>query len=239
MNILVSGPLRPTVESTLECVENMKQQFPEAKVYLSTWSGQQDVERVKDIVDYYIETDEPKDEELSSNFNSFSHTAFRNYQKMFVGINRLFDFIDENKLIQEEDVVIRLRTDAFVKIEEKTIDIIRQTNFSNLYLLNNRHTSGVSFCDWFAISSYRNMKTIWKYFEPHYNPESILKTNLIDNKIEHAFFERVSFPEHIPGIYHSTGANYEGSDIINQNSIPGTKLDEICIIRDFGKSHMP
>jgi hypothetical protein len=243
VNILISGPLRPTVDTTLYCIENIKEQFPEATLYLSTWSGQEHIERVKNIVDYYIETDEPTPNELSSNkFNNFSHVSFYNYQRMFIGINRLFDFIDAGKLIDEKDIVIRLRTDAFVKIEENTIDIIKITDFSNLYLLNLRHTSGVKFCDWFGISSYRNMKLTWKYFEPHYNPESILKTNLEKNNVEFKYFETVSFPSHIPEIYplHPNEISvYKGSNILNPNSIEGTKLEEICIIRDNGKSHMP
>ena len=237
--ILISGPLRPTVDTTLYCIENIKEQFPDATLYLSTWSGQENIEKVRNIVDYYIETDEPTPDELSNKFNNFSHVAFHNYQRMFVGINRLFDFIDDRKLIDEKDIVIRLRTDAFVKIEQNTIDIIKNTDFSNLYLLNCRYTSGVEFCDWFSISSYRNMKLTWKYFEPHYNPESILKTNLQDNNVEFKYFETVSFPSQIPEIYPNIGATYEGSNIINTNSIEGTKLEEICIIRDFGKSHMP
>ena len=115
--ILISGPLRPTVDTTLYCIENIKEQFPDATLYLSTWSGQENIEKVRNIVDYYIETDEPTPDELSNKFNNFSHVAFHNYQRMFVGINRLFDFIDDRKLIDEKDIVIRLRTDAFVKIQ--------------------------------------------------------------------------------------------------------------------------
>lgn len=226
MNIILSGPLRPSIEHFLENVKNIKSNFPNCRIFLSTWktykSGgtlnrlddpsidikDDDIKSIESVVDYLLLLDEPSNNEIDnivdvktkqqSSFpvnDEWNILSTYNIYKMFWGIKKMVEFIDDNKILKQDDIVVRYRTDLHLNIN---IDEIKD---KNIYYLISRESSGVSFDDWFSISNYNNFKKVWyfenideykKYILISWNVEDIIKNRVINNDINYKYLEKCS-----------------------------------------------
>jgi hypothetical protein len=226
MNIIISGPLRPSISQFLHNLENIRSNFTDCKIYLSTWKSYKsggtmnreddptleinndEIRLLQKKVDCLLLLDEPTIEEIDNivyvktkqqsalpSDHAFNILAKYNIYKMFFGIKKIIDFIDENNLISSDEIVVRYRTDLHLNINiNEIIDIDK-------YYLIDRKSSGVSFDDWFGISKYENIKKIWyfenieeynKYVLASWNAEEIVKNKVINNNIDYKYLESCS-----------------------------------------------
>ncbi len=188
MKIFISGPIRPTKNSVIECVKNAREQFPNSEIYLSVWDSNyengsqyesEELKELSSLVEHFILSTEPSDDFIRENIinvsykgnstvqhlmtnTTWGHSAIYGIYRSHVGLKKIFDYIEENNLCKEDDICVRYRTDLIVKFSGNHISEISEEAKNN-YLVYNSLCSGVNFNDWFAISNYKNMKTAW-YF---------------------------------------------------------------------------
>jgi hypothetical protein len=211
MNIFLTGPLRPNIDLFSKNLENIKKNFPNCKVFLSTWKSiegllisESDIQLLRDSVNHLLILDEPKNEEVNNLIKSktiqqlslpiddaFNILATYNIYKMFFGIKKLVEYVEEKKLLKDDDFVVRYRTDLYLDLGVNVFSDI------NTYYLYNRDSNN-SFDDWFSVSSYNNFKKVWyfknleeyeKYLSKSWNAEDIIKNKVLDNKINHSYLD--------------------------------------------------
>ena len=167
--IFISGPIRPNIEKVKTVIKNNRSQFPNSKIFFSTWKISEDISEIKQLVDYFIETEEPNNDFIyktisGRTYQQISHGGLEHwtlsFYKMFYGIQVLFSYIEENNL-EIPNKVIRTRSDLMISFNE---DYIKQIMIdSDSYFVYDRINSGVNFCDLFGVSSFDNMKKVWYY----------------------------------------------------------------------------
>jgi hypothetical protein len=211
MNIFLTGPLRPNIDSFFLNLENIRKNFPGCQIFLSTWKYIEDVlisevevQKLKDAVEYLLILDEPKNEEVNNLVKSktiqqsslpsddaFNILATYNIYKMFFAIKKLVEYVEQKKLLKDDDFVVRYRTDLYLDLGVNKISDI------NTYYLYNRDSNN-SFDDWFSVSSYNNFKKVWHfknleeyetYLSKSWNAEDIIRNKILDNKINHSYLD--------------------------------------------------
>jgi hypothetical protein len=210
MNIFLTGPLRPNIDSFSKNLKNIRKNFPGCQIFLATWKYIEDVviteievQKLKDVIDHLLIIDEPKDDDISSLIkaktrqqsnlpvdDAFNILATYNIYKMFFAIKKLVEYVDQKEILKNCDIVVRHRTDLYIDLD---IEVFKDINS---YYLYNRESSGVSFDDWFSISSYDNFKKVWyfnnteeyeNYLSKSWNAEDIIKNKVLDNKINYVY----------------------------------------------------
>ena len=186
VNIFVSGPIRPTSGDVVGVINTLRGSIPNSKVFLCTWKGQVTRE-VRSAVDYAWEVEEPsiqfiqqtvtartrQQRELHPELEKWTYSIYR----MFEGVRILCELA--RPYCDDEDVTIRIRTDAFFFFEG---DYLKQLieSAEDFYTVRNRKTSGSGFDDWFAIAKYKHIRRAWtiedynKALEEAWNAEDIL-----------------------------------------------------------------
>lgn len=207
MNIFLTGPLRPNINSFFLNLENIRKNFPGCQIFLATWEYIEDVviseievQKLKDVVDHLLIIQEPKNDYISELIkartrqqsslpvdDTFNILATYNIYKMFFAIEKLVEYVDQKEILKDDDIVVRHRTDLYIDL------YIEEFKDINSYYLYNRESSGVSFDDWFSICSYNNFKKVWlfnsteeyeNYLSKSWNAEDIVKNKVLDNKIK-------------------------------------------------------
>ena len=109
---------------------------------------------------------------------------------MFYGIKQLVNKIDNKLLINDNDIVLRIRTDLYVEdCNFKNFnDLLNNIEKNTIYNRIRKHD-----CDWFSISTYDIFKKIWyienddKYnniIKHLYNAEEIISYKSKLNKVD-------------------------------------------------------
>lgn len=167
--IFISGPIRPNIEKVKTVIKNNRLQFPNSKIFFSTWKISEDISEIKKLVDYFIETEEPNNDFIyktisGRTYQQIYHGGLEHwtlsFYKMFYGIQVLFSYIEENNL-EIPNKVIRTRSDLMISFSDDYINQIMID--SDSYFVYNRINSGVNFCDLFGVSNFENMKKVWYY----------------------------------------------------------------------------
>lgn len=167
IKLLITGPIRPNIEYInflIQYFKNMIKQ--EITVFLCYWDTPIEKSMFKNV-DYILNEIEPEDTNIfckiknrtiqQRQIKTIEHWTPRIY-KMFYGIRKLVDFIDNNSLIDNNDIVFRIRTDLYINNYDSV-------HFNNL--LDNIHENTIynrlrgHCCDWFSISNYNVFKKIW------------------------------------------------------------------------------
>lgn len=202
VNVLISGPIRPSQNDVCNVIKTIKRQIPECVVFLLTWKNQDEL--IKKEVDFYYQIDEPTDEDI------LKHIHARTIQqrelnlpdnvpcakiptyKMIYGFQSLCEMASEH--IGDNEIVMRLRTDSVFNFDSKYLnELISMSKDSYVA----KEGSGF---DWFALTTFSTMKHAWLFKSPEeynsfvvncWNPEDIIKrrvpvpivfinTNLVD-----------------------------------------------------------
>ena len=161
LHVFISGPIRPSMNIVLLCLRTLKAQLPPCKIWFSTWETSESLDTLRAEVDELIVNPEPI---FRSKAKTFEGRAFPNAQngmtantfKMFVGIENIF------KVAQcpDDDIVIRFRSDLLAKFTPGFLQhFIEGGKYG--YVTRRRVTSLCGFDDWFAITTYANMRKVW------------------------------------------------------------------------------
>lgn len=169
IHLLITGPIRPNINYINYIIHYFKQMIHNnVIVFLCYWKDKNIDKNMIKNVDYIFEEEEPNDDEIFKEITGrtiqqrqlnpkIEHWTPRIY-KMFHGIKKMIHYIDNNSLIQDNDIVLRIRTDLFVEeCDYKIFNILLQNIKNDTFYNKFRgHT-----CDWFSISTYNVFKKIW------------------------------------------------------------------------------
>jgi hypothetical protein len=199
LNVLISGPLRPSEDAVCEVIESIRRQVPDSKIFLLIW--QTECTRVKQLVDYYFEVPEPSDKQIVEvihartiqqrqlNLPDDVPCAKNRTYKMIYGVKTLCE--KTSPYIANDEKVMRLRTDSVFKFDSKYLNELLSLDGSQ-YITK----SGSGF-DWFALTRFDILKKVWcfdtdeeynTFVNNCWNPEDIIKrripveTHLLDDK---------------------------------------------------------
>jgi hypothetical protein len=164
LHVFISGPIRPSLNDVLLCIRTLKSQLPPCKIWFSTWETSEPLDLLRAEVDTLIVNREPiflskaKTWEARAYPNTTDGVTARTF-KMFVGIENIF------KVAQcaPDDIVIRFRSDLLANFAPGYLQQLIEAG-SNGYVTRKRKTSVVEFDDWFAVTTYTNMRNVWCHY---------------------------------------------------------------------------
>jgi len=126
INLLITGPLRPNISYINYLITQFTNLIEyDIQIFLCCWKNNNIEYNLIKGVDHLLIEEEPCDEIIFKNITSrtkqqnsiypnIEHWTPRIY-KMFFGIKKLTEYIDINKLIIDDDIVLRIRTDLFIE----------------------------------------------------------------------------------------------------------------------------
>lgn len=223
INLLITGPIRPNIDYINYIINYFKNVITHnVIVFLGYWENEQIDKTLIQNVDYLFNEHEPKDKDIFENISSrtlqqrelhpkIEHWTPRIY-KMFYGIRQLVNKIDTDSLINDDDIVLRIRTDLYVeecKFKEFN-DLLENIEKDKIYNRIRNHT-----CDWFSISTYDIFKKIW-YIQndDEYN-------NVIKN------------------LYNAEAILVYQSKLNNINIVDIRNIIKLCICRNYDNKNNP
>jgi hypothetical protein len=194
LNVLISGPIRPSEDAVCEVIETIKQQLPTATIFLLTWTT--NCPRVQEVVDHFFSVPEPNESDIARYVtartkqqqqlqlaDNVSCAKIPTY-KMIYGVQKLCEYA--TPYISDEEKVIRIRTDSIFQFKADYLQELLSLD-GNQYVTKN----GSGF-DWFAITTFRNLKRVWvfeslneynQFVNECWNPEDIIKRRIIRNTL--------------------------------------------------------
>ena len=197
IRIFMSGPIRPSEYSVRKAIYAIRSEFPDGILYLCVWKTTEDTTELREIVDHYVEVDEPIFEDVKRQITVSTLTDNRpdcapvgwpiQCYKMMLGVNTLCDYAQA----EDNDIIVRVRTDSVFRFRESVHRQI-MNSVPHGYITWFAGMSGVNFTDWFAIATYENFKKGWRFanmeeynvlLENRYNPEDVVKANLLRNGV--------------------------------------------------------
>lgn len=213
LNVLISGPIRPSEEYVCEVIRTIKQQIPSSRIFLLTWKT--DCPSVKKEVDYFFEVDEPSDTDIVQYIHGRTIqqrqlglpddvpcSKIPTY-KMVYGVQCLCE--KASPYIQNDEKVMRLRTDSIFKFDPEYLRELLSLD-GNQYVT--KHGSGF---DWFTITTFEIFKQVWcfksideynKFVNESWNPEDIIKRRihvpivLLQNNLVDCYILRINGKKH-------------------------------------------
>ena len=184
--VLMSGPVRPSEESVLRVIANVREQIPGCVLYLCTWTGQS-TPQIQAAVDRWIEVDEPTGEEINARVPARTiqcrelNLAEENWSwpmyRMIHGVGALCNFV--RPFIADSDLIVRVRTDHWFDFEPGYFEDLYRQAKAGKYVA--REGSGF---DWFAITSFKIFRSMWifdsleqynRQVEQAWNAEALLQ----------------------------------------------------------------
>ena len=176
IHLLFSGPIRPNIECVQFVLNNYKKQFENynIKTYLSAWNNNiNSYEELNKLFDYVVINDEPSDEYIYNNLTEKTRQQQQLHNtknqidswtlgiyKMFFGTTYLIKYINENNLIDDNDIAMRIRLDCIFELKEWDKLLKSVERDPNKYYVN--YVKGcMDYSDWYGISIYKNIKNIW------------------------------------------------------------------------------
>lgn len=200
INLLISGPIRPNIKYLNYIIDFFKKSINHNTiVFLCYWDDIKIDKSLIENVDFLFNENEPDDKQLFEKITSRTKQQKQlgtieewtpRIYKMFYGIKKLVDNIENKSLINDDDIVLRIRTDLYVEDCELNLFNILLNNIDKNTVYNRYRTHT---CDWFSISSYNIFKKIWyiKNIKEHnkiiknlFNAEEIITYKSNINKIK-------------------------------------------------------
>jgi len=192
MHLFISGPIRPSLNDVLTCVRTIKSQLPSCKVWFSTWSTQISLDELRAEVDVLIVNPEPTVIPATTTLEgrTFPQTTTgvnARIYKLFSGIENIFAVAP----CSSDEIVFRVRSDMLANFAPGYLDKLLEAA-KHGYVVRKRVTSTCDFDDWFAISTYKNMKNVWCFrnlgeFEHHmsksHNAEDMVKRKVLQHSL--------------------------------------------------------
>lgn len=178
VHVLVTGPIRPSLDAVLNLHSQAKRYFPGCTTHLVYWSTTpSDHEILAKTFDHVKAYQEPTDSFIDSVVTSrtvqIQHDPINmkrhhyNLYKQYLATRYMSQFVD----IPDSDVVVKLRTDTYLL----DVDILRLAQFldtidRSAYYVNPRPVSaGNGVCDAFGITTFGVYKTVWGVSDTTYN----------------------------------------------------------------------
>ena len=162
MNVLMSGPIRPSEDAVLEVIQSIRSQFPGCRIFLSTWT---ESARVREAVDVYEAVREPTHEEIARIVTAKTIQQrqvgladdkpcgrFPTF-KMYVGVQNVCNLA--RPYLQDTDRVIRIRTDSMFQFDPEYLQSLLASNPAT-YIAKR----GDGF-DWFAMTTFSILVKAW------------------------------------------------------------------------------
>lgn len=181
LHLLISGPIRPNIDYInyfIKLLKSVTFSIFDVKIYLCYWKTPTIDKKDIENVDYLYEITEPDDSYIFENvlertkqqisLGTIEHWTPRIYKALY-GIKNIIESV--NNIIEEDDIVIRIRSDLHIKNinNEKLLELLNNIH-NNSYYFCPKKSCGNS-CDWFGISTFSTFKKIWyvKSVEEHNN----------------------------------------------------------------------
>jgi len=169
INLLITGPIRPNIMYVNHAINYLKKLIDHnVIVFLCYWEDEKIDKNLIKNVDYLFNINEPEEKDIFENITGrtiqqrqlhpgIEHWTPRIY-KMFYGIQKLVELIDNKSLIHNDDIVLRIRTDLYIEDCNFNLfnNLLNNIDKNTIYNRFRRHS-----CDWFSISSYDIFKKIW------------------------------------------------------------------------------
>ena len=187
VKVFMSGPIRPSEEAVLEVIQTLRRQLQDCVIFLSTWESP-NVSRIKDAVDYYFESPEPRNEDIANvvtertrqqrELGLSDETPGCKYAlyKMLYGVENVCKLA--TPYIEDTDIVMRIRTDSVFLFSPGYVETLL-SHANNSYIAR----KGDGF-DWFCITTFANLKRIWCFSSlkeynnsvyKSWNPEEVIQ----------------------------------------------------------------
>tara|TARA_B100000902_G_scaffold39750_1_gene47299 strand:- start:228 stop:968 length:741 start_codon:yes stop_codon:yes gene_type:complete len=210
IHLVLVGPLRPNIDYVLHLVNEFKKDIPNIITHISYWKTTSDDKKLlQDNIDFIYENEEPSLEfcvkliyRVFKQIANEDYALYRmiNVYKSFVNMHYFLNKSINN--ISDNDIVIRIRTDVIYQIINNTSFNTFINNFAKIpstkmYCMVKRTDVWRGPCDWFAISSYKNIKDVWNFpdimttnktynniISSLYNAEQIIEKKMNDNNIK-------------------------------------------------------
>lgn len=185
--VLMSGPIRPSVEAVLSVIASVRKQFPSARLYLSTWT---DAPAIRAAVDVYSWTPEPSTEDIQRavRVRTVQHEQLNlpddtpggklALYKMIYGVQCVCLLASD---LTDTDRVVRIRTDSIVDIAPDYLPELLALP-PTTYIT--KRGDGL---DWFALTTFATLKRTWMFpsldaytraVETAWNPESLISRRI-------------------------------------------------------------
>ena len=185
INLLITGPIRPNIDYVNYIINYFKKLINHnVIVFLGYWKDEKIDKTLIKNVDYIFDDNEPENKDIFEKITNRTvqqrqlHPEIEhwtpNMYKLFYGIRKLVEHIDNNSLINNDDIVLRIRTDLYVEdCNFKYFNtLLNHINKNTIY--QKLRSGGAETCDWFSISSYNILKKIW-YIENDEDYNNIIK----------------------------------------------------------------
>jgi hypothetical protein len=163
--VLMSGPVRPSEESVLSVIANVRRQIPGCELFFCTWTGQL-TPRIQTVVDHSTEIDEPTGEEINQNVWArtiqFRQAGLQDefwcwpMYRMIYGIGQLCSVVQP--CIADTDVVVRVRTDHWFTFEPGYLHELYRHATNGAYVA--RYGTGF---DWFCMTPFSTFQKVWRF----------------------------------------------------------------------------
>ena len=171
INLIITEPIRPN--KNVDYLNYLVNKFKtiidyDVNIFLCYWEDNTiDAKKINNI-DFIHPEKEPNDKIIFKTITSRTqqqkliHPQIEGWTpriyKLFYGIRKIVEYIDKNSLIDENDIVLRIRTDLYIEDcdVKKFNDIF--INMKNDVIYNRLRGET---CDWFSISTYKTFKKIW------------------------------------------------------------------------------
>ena len=198
--LLITGPIRPNIDYINFLIKRFKNLIThKITILLSYWKDEKIDKNLIKNADFIVIENEPEDKKIFEKITSRTIQQIQlhpkieqwtpNIYKMFYGIRKMVEYIENNSLIDDNDIVLRIRTDLYIDdCDIKNFnDLLNNIEKNTFYNRFRNHT-----CDWFSISSYNIFKKIWyiKNDDEHnniiknlFNAEAIIPYKCKLNKI--------------------------------------------------------
>lgn len=184
MHVLMTGPLRPSIDYVIWFCNDVRQRIPGCKVYILYWeTTEEDQKRLEEVFDRVFAVPEPTSElkfavkmkqaPIWDNSN--------NTYKLYYAVRMLIDKLT----ILDSTIVMRIRTDAYIE------KIGFPQPGPNQFLFCPKLSCGTA-CDWFGIGSIGTLKKLYYMHDIEYtsraknawNSEHIILNNAKIHGIE-------------------------------------------------------
>lgn len=183
-SILMSGPIRPDETSVLQVIASLRRQFPDSRIYLSTWTENP---TIRAAVDVYQAVSEPTDDEIRRAVPTTTRQHVElglpdttpggrlSTYRMIYGVQSVCELA--SPFLKDTDRVLRIRTDSMLELDPAYRQLLLEA--PPAYLAK----KGDGF-DWFAFTTFGLLKQTWCFRDlSHFtrelarawNPEVLLR----------------------------------------------------------------
>ena len=205
IHLLFSGPIRPCVEYVIYLNNLFHRYFDNyfnVITYLHYWEetclNETDVDIITQKLNKHF--DYTFTDKIESDDEIYAKIPERTVQqkltklvlgmyKMFLGMRYFINKLNEKKLIQDDEIVVRIRTDLFIQFYDiKTFASMVENIQPDEYFVRNFGSSMVEFCDWFGVTYYKNFVKGWyigsddeyrRNLKRVFNAEDTVKKNVL------------------------------------------------------------